>query len=116
MRHTFLSDKNHRKLECSHPEEGKELTDPVDIFSLPQYIQVMVSNYQPLQTVFAIDKGECHMQQVKNNEQFSPIVTIEDTATQQPLDCVLLLHGEKNLQLYQPQDTILLHSSPGHIL
>ena len=92
------------------------MTDPVDIFSLPQYIRVMVSNYQPLQTVFAIDKGECHMQQVKNNEQFSPIVTIEDTATQQPLDCVLLLHGEKNLQLYQPQDTILLHSSPGHIL
>ena len=35
-------------------------------------------------------------------EQFSPIVTIVDTATKLPLDCVLLLHGEK-------QDIILLH-------
>ena len=30
-----------------------------------------------------------------NDEQFSPSVTIMDTATQQVLDCVLLLHGEK---------------------
>ena len=29
------------------------------------------------------------------DEQFSPTVTIVDTATQQPFDCVLLVHGEK---------------------
>ena len=55
----------------------------------------MVSNFQPLQTVFAIDKGEYHSREIKNDEQFSPTVTIVDTATKQPLDCVLLLHGEK---------------------
>ena len=92
------TDIHHRKLEQSHhsrphPEEG--LTDLLDIFSLPQYIRVMVSNYQPLQTVFAIDKKECHMCEIRTEEQFSPIVTIVDTATQQMLDCVLLLHGEK---------------------
>ena len=32
---------------------------------------------------------------MKTDEQFSPTVTIVDTATQQPLDCVLLLHDEK---------------------
>ena len=39
--------------------------------------------------------GECHTQQIKNNKQFSPTVTILYSATQQPLDCVLLLDGEK---------------------
>ena len=96
----FLPDKKYRKLESQQqsevlPEKGHEMTDPKDIFCLPQYIRVMVSNYQPLQTVFAIDKSECHTQQIKNDEQFSPTVTVVDTATQQPLDCVLLLHGEK---------------------
>ena len=67
----------------------------MDIFSLPQYIRVVVSDYQPLQTVFAISESEYHTRQIKNDEQFSPTVTIVDTATQQPLDCVLLLDGEK---------------------
>ena len=79
------------------PEKGQKFTDSTDMkfFSLPQYIRVMVSNYQPLQTIFAIDKSECHTCEIKADEQVSPIVTIVDTATQQPLDCVLLLHGEK---------------------
>ena len=55
----------------------------------------MVSNYQPLQTVFAIAESNCHTQQTKIDEQFSPTVTVVDTATQQPLDYVLLLHNEK---------------------
>ena len=55
----------------------------------------MVSNYQPLQMIFAIPKGERPTQQIKADERFSPTVTVVDTATQQPLDCVLLLHGEK---------------------
>ena len=67
----------------------------MDIFSLPQYIRVMVSNYQPLQTVFAISESEYHTRKIKTDEQFSPTVTIVDTATQQTLDCVLLLHGKK---------------------
>ena len=96
----FLSDKKHRKLESQqqsrlHPEKGHTSTDPTDIFSLPQYIRVMVSNYQPLQTIFSIPEGECHTRPIKTDEQFSPIVTIVDAATQQPLDCVLLLHSEK---------------------
>ena len=78
-----------------HPDKVQESTDPVSTFSLPQYIRVMVSNYQPLQRVFAIDKGECESREIKAEEHFSPIVTIVDTATQQHLDCVLLLHGEK---------------------
>ena len=56
----------------------------------------MASNYQPLQTILAIPKGECHKQQTMMDEQFSPTVTIVDTGTQRPLDCVLLLHGEKS--------------------
>ena len=56
----------------------------------------MVSNYQLLQTIFSISDSECHSQEIKTSEQFSPIVIIVDTATQQPLDCVLLLYGEKN--------------------
>ena len=55
----------------------------------------MVSNYQPLQTVFAISESNCHTRQTKIDEHFSPTVTIVDTATQQTLDCVLLLHDEK---------------------
>ena len=66
----------------------------VNIFSLPQHIQVMVSHYQQLQTIFAIDKCECQTRELKKEEQFSPIVTVVDTVTQQTLDCVLLLHGE----------------------
>ena len=53
----------------------------------------MVSNYQPLQTIFAIAKGGCQSEEIRTDEQFSPTVTI--AATQQPLDCVLMLHGEK---------------------
>ena len=80
------------------------MTDSTNIFSLPQYIRVRVSNYQLLQTIFAVPEDECprqeinadeHRQQIKKEEQFSPTVTVVDTATQQPLDCVLLLHGEK---------------------
>ena len=71
------------------------MTDNVGIFSLPQYIQVMVSNYQSLQTIFAIAKIECHTQAINADEQFSPTVTVMDAATQQILYCVLLLHGEK---------------------
>ena len=63
--------------------------------NLPQYIQIMVSNYQPLQTTFAISKGDFYTQQIKMDEQFSPIATIVDDVTKQPLDCVLLLHDEK---------------------
>ena len=90
----------YRKLESLHqsrlrPDKVQESTDPVDIFSLPQYLRVMVSNYQPLQTIFAITEDECHTQQINNNEQFFPTVTIVDTSTQQPLDCVLLLHSDK---------------------
>ena len=55
----------------------------------------MVSNYQPLQTIFAIPDNECCIREIKTDEQFSPIVTIVETATQQALDCILLLHGEK---------------------
>ena len=97
---TSLSDTKYRKFE-SQPESrlysGKiqESNECTDVFSLPQYIRIMVSNYQLMQTVFAIDKGEYHSTEIKNDEQFSPTVTIVDTATQQPLDCVLLLHGEK---------------------
>ena len=78
-----------------HPEKEHELSDPMGVFSLPRDIRITVSNYQPLQTVFAIAKGECCTRKIKTEEQFSPTVTIVDTATQQPLDCVLLLHGEK---------------------
>ena len=97
---TSLSDMKYRKLESQqqcrlYPEKGLESNDYIDVFSLPQYIRVMVSNYQPLQTVFAIDKGECQSGEIKTEEQFSPIVSIVDTATRQTLDCILLLHGEK---------------------
>ena len=73
----FLSDKKYQRLESLqhfklHSEKRHKVADSTDIFSLPQYIRVMVSNYQPLQTVFAIDKRECHTRQVKNDEQFSP--------------------------------------------
>jgi len=95
-----LSDEKYKKLESQqqcrlYSVNGQESNDCTDIFSLPQYIRVMVSNYQPLQTVFAIDKKECHMREIRTEEQFSSIVTIVDTATQQTLECVLLLHGEK---------------------
>ena len=74
-----------------------------NIFSLPQYIRLRVSNYQLLQTVFAIPENECprqeinadkHRQQIKKDEQFSPIVTIVDTVYEQILDCVQVLDGE----------------------
>ena len=55
----------------------------------------MVSNYQSTQTVFSISESEYHTRQIKKDEQFSPTVTVVDAATRQPLDCVLLLHGEK---------------------
>ena len=87
------------KLESSHSrlcqDKGQEVTVSEYIFSLPQYVRVMVSNYRPLQRILAIAKGECHTQQMKTEEQFSPTVTIVDTATQRPLNCLLLLHGEK---------------------
>ena len=94
------TDEEHRKLESQQqirllPEKGQKLTDSTNIFSLPQYIRVMVSNYQHLQTVFAIHKENCHTREIRPDEQFSPIVTIADAATRQPLDCVPLLHGEK---------------------
>ena len=94
-------EKKYRKLESqqnsrSCAEKSKKMTDNTDICSLPQYIRVMVSNYQPLQTIFAIAQGECHTRgQIKQDEQFSPTVTVVDTATQQTLDCVLLLYGEE---------------------
>ena len=98
---TSLSDTKYKKLEIQqqsrlYPEKGLESNDCTNVFSLYQYIQVMVLNYQPLQTVFAVDKGEYESREMKTEEQFSPIVTIVDTATQQTLNCVLLLlHGEK---------------------
>ena len=57
----------------------------------------MVSNYHYLQRIFTIPKDECHKPQIKKDEQFSPIVTIVDTATQQTLDYlyISLLHGKK---------------------
>ena len=55
----------------------------------------MVSNYRHPEEIFSIPKRECYRRQIKTDEQFSPTVTIVDTATQQTLDCVLLLHGEK---------------------
>ena len=95
-----MLDEKYRKLESQQQsslclEKGQEANDCTDALSLPQYIRVMVSNYQPLQTVFAIPKGECPSGERKDEEQFSPIVTVVDAATKQPLDCVLLLHGEK---------------------
>ena len=87
------------KLEspCSRlqPEKGQEQTNQMGIFNLPCDIQVMISNYRPLQTIFAIAKCECCTQKIKKEEQFSPTVTIVDAVTKQPLDCVLLLRGEK---------------------
>ena len=96
----FPSDKKYRKLESQqhskpHSEKGHKLTDSVDIFCLPQYIRILVSNYQPLQIVFAIAESEFHTRKTKTDEQFSPTVTIVDAATKEPLDCVLLLHAEK---------------------
>ena len=74
-------------------DQGQKLTVSGDIFSLPLYIQVMISHYQPLQTVFALPKGEeCH---TKMDEQFSPTLTVVDSETRRFLDCILLLHGEK---------------------
>lgn len=75
-----------RKLESqqhsrSYAEKSHKLTD-VGVFSLPQYIQGMVSNYQPLQTIFAISKSECHTREIKADEHFSPTVTVVDAATQ----------------------------------
>ena len=78
-----------------HSEKTQESTDSMGTFNPPQCIRVIVSNYQLLQTIFAIAKGECHTRELRPDEQFSPIVTIADAATQQTLDCVLLLHGEK---------------------
>ena len=91
----FLSDRKYRKLESQQQSKLQKLDDSVEIFCPPQYIRVMVSNYQPLQTIFAIPKGECHTRETRPDEQFSPIVTIADTATQQLLHCVLLLQSEK---------------------
>ena len=95
-----LLDTQYRKLESQQqsslcPEKGQEANDCTNPFILPQYIWVMVSSYQPLQTILAIPKGECRSGEIKTEKQFSLIVTIVDTATQQTLDCVLLLHGEK---------------------
>ena len=67
----------------------------MDVFSLPEYIRVMVSNYQLLQTTFSIAESECHTRKVRPDEQFSPIVTVVNTATQNILNCILLLCGEK---------------------
>ena len=84
-------------MRCTVSQKSKahETTDSMESFCLPQYIRVMVSNYQPLQTLFAIDEGECLTQSIKTDEHFSPTLTIVDPVTQQTLDCVLLLHGEK---------------------
>ena len=77
-------------------ERGQESTDAADTFSLPQNILVMVSNYQLLQTIYSISDNEYRSrQEIKTSEQFSPVVTIVHAATKQPLDCVLLLHGQK---------------------
>ena len=57
----------------------------------------MVSNYElgNLHKIFAISDSEYLSRKIQTDEQFSPIVIIVDAETQQPLDCVLLLHGEK---------------------
>ena len=94
-----LSDTRHRKLESQkhpslHSQKGEQLTATGN-FTHPQYMRVMVSNYQPLQTVFAVAESEYHTREIKKDEQFAPTVTIVDTATQQILDCLLLLHDEK---------------------
>ena len=95
MWHTIsLSEKKCRKFA------SQESTDGSDTFSLPKNIWVMVSNYQQLQTILAISESEYHTQDLKRCEQFSPIVTIVNAATQEPLDCVLLLHGEKPPEVY----------------
>ena len=92
-------DKSRRKLESLQhsAEKSQRSTDTTGIFSLSQYVKVMVSNYQPLQAIHAIAQCECNTQDIKADEQFSPILTILDGVTKLPLDCVLLLHGE-NLQ------------------
>ena len=92
------TDTKYRKLESQHfklHSEKGQVIDPMHVISLPQYICVMVLNYDPLQTIFAIPKGECQIQERRPDEQFSPIVTIVDAATKQTLNCVLLLQGEK---------------------
>ena len=84
-------DKSHRRLERPLQLEIRHgSNDSKDIFSLPQNLQVMVSNYLPLQEIFAISENT---RETRTDKQFSPIVTIVN-ATQQPLDCVLLLRGE----------------------
>ena len=90
-------DKSRRKLESqqhsSQFERRHGSNVSRDILSLPQNLQVIVSNYQLLQKIFAISENTL---ETRPDEQFSPIVTIADAVTQQPLDCVLLLlHGEK---------------------
>ena len=92
------TEKKHWKPEQLHhsrPCPAKGSTDPLDSFSLPRCICVMVSNYQLLQAIFAMPKGECHVREIRPDEQFSPTVTIVDAGTKQILDCVLLLHGDK---------------------
>ena len=90
-------DKSRRKLESQQhsAEKSKKSTDTTGIFSFSQCIEVMVSNYHPLQAIYAITQGECHTREIKADEQFSPIVTIVDGVTKPPLDYVLLLHGKK---------------------
>ena len=98
MTQQSLSDTNTSKKYRSqkpskpHPEKGEELTDD---FSLPRYIRVLVLNYQPMQTIFAISKDQYHVHEMKPDEEFAPNVTIVDYTTQQTLDCVLLLYGDK---------------------
>ena len=94
------TDGKYKKLESPlqsklHLDKEEETIDSMDIFTLPQYIHVIVLNYQLPQTIFAIPKSECCTHETETDEQFSPVVTIVDAVTNQPLDCVLLLHGEK---------------------
>ena len=75
----------------------QEITDADNTFSLPQKIRVIVSNCQleNLHKILAIFDSEYLYHKIQKDEQFSPTVTVVDTKTQQALDCVLLLHGEK---------------------
>ena len=65
-----LLDKRYKKLETQqqsslHQDERRDVPDSTNIFSLPQYIRVKVSNYQLLQKTFAIPEDECLRQEIK---------------------------------------------------
>ena len=58
--------------------------------------------------VKAISETECYTQQINNDEQFSPTLTVVDAATQQTLDYCCML---KNLQKYAPGHALFCYTT-----